>query len=181
LAKPGLARRALAEAFATFALVFAGCGAIIAAAERDQALGTVGIGAVFGLVILAMVYATGHLSGAHINPAVTLAFTATRHFPAREAAAYIPAQLVGAVVRRSGHRQPPTGSGAQYPDGMKTVWQGRVTQATAKYGEHAPMAGVCCNACRACVQTNILAAVLAALIGLGGGMARLAGRLKRPV
>jgi hypothetical protein len=64
---------------------------------------------------------------------------------------------------------------------MKTVWQGRVTQATAKYGEHAPMAGVCCNACRACVQTNILAAVLAALIGLGGGMARLAGRLKRPV
>ena len=90
MAKPGLARRALAEAFATFALVFAGCGAIIAAAERDQALGTVGIGAVFGLVILA----------------------ATRHFPAREAAAYIPAQLVGAVVRRSGHRQPPTGSGA---------------------------------------------------------------------
>ena len=64
---------------------------------------------------------------------------------------------------------------------MKTVWQGRVTQATGKYGEHAPMAAVCCNACRACVQTNILAAVLAALIGLGGGMARLAGRLKRPV
>ena len=59
MAKPGLARRALAEAFATFALVSAGCGAIIADAERDQALGTVGIGAVFGLVILAMVYATG--------------------------------------------------------------------------------------------------------------------------
>jgi MIP family channel proteins len=97
LARPGLARRALAEAFATFALVFAGCGAIVVDAERDQALGTVGIGAVFGLVILAMVYATGHLSGAHINPAVTLAFAATRHFPLREAAAYIPAQLAGAV------------------------------------------------------------------------------------
>jgi MIP family channel proteins len=53
---------------------------------------------VFGLVILAMVYATGHLSGAHINPAVTVAFTATRHFPLREAAAYVPAQLVGAVA-----------------------------------------------------------------------------------
>ena len=96
--RPGLARRALAEAFATFALVFAGCGAIVVDAERDQALGTVGIAAVFGLVILAMVYATGHLSGAHINPAVTLAFTATRHFPLREAAAYVPAQLAGAVL-----------------------------------------------------------------------------------
>lgn len=96
--RPGLARRALAEAVATFALVFAGCGAIVVNAERDQALGAVGIGAVFGLVILAMVYATGHLSGAHINPAVTVAFTATRHFPLREAAAYVPAQLVGAVA-----------------------------------------------------------------------------------
>jgi aquaporin NIP len=97
LTRPGLARRALAEAFSTFALVFAGCGAIVVDAERDQALGTVGIGAVFGLVILAMVYATGHLSGAHLNPAVTLGFTATRHFPVRDAAAYIPAQLVGAA------------------------------------------------------------------------------------
>jgi aquaporin NIP len=97
LTRPGLARRALAEGFATFALVFAGCGAIVVDAERDQALGTVGIGAVFGLVILAMVYATGHLSGAHLNPAVTLAFTATRHFPLRDAAAYVPAQLVGAA------------------------------------------------------------------------------------
>jgi len=98
LPRPGLARRALAEAVATFALVFAGCGAIVVDAERGQALGAVGIGAVFGLVILAMVYATGPLSGAHINPAVTLAFTATRHFPLREAAAYVPAQLVGAVA-----------------------------------------------------------------------------------
>ena len=95
--RPGLARRTLAEAIATFALVLAGCGAIVVNAERGQALGTVGIAAVFGLVILAMVYATGHLSGAHINPAVTLAFTATRHFPLRDAVAYVPAQLAGAV------------------------------------------------------------------------------------
>ena len=53
---------------------------------------------VFGLVIMVMVYATGHLSGAHINPAVTLAFTLTRHFPAREAVAYIAAQLAGAIL-----------------------------------------------------------------------------------
>ena len=45
-----------------------------------------------------MVYATGHLSGAHVNPAVTLAFTLTRHFPSREAVAYIAAQLLGAIV-----------------------------------------------------------------------------------
>jgi MIP family channel proteins len=53
---------------------------------------------VFGLIILAMVYATGHLSGAHINPAVTVAFTLTRHFPARDAAAYIAAQAAGAAA-----------------------------------------------------------------------------------
>jgi aquaporin NIP len=97
-ARPGLWRRAAAEGLAAFALVFAGCGAIIADAGYDGALGTVGVGLVFGLVIMVMVYAAGHLSGAHINPAVTLAFTMTRHFPAREAAAYIAAQLAGAVA-----------------------------------------------------------------------------------
>jgi MIP family channel proteins len=58
----------------------------------------VGVGLVFGLVIMVMVYATGHLSGAHINPAVTIAFTLTRHFPARDALAYIGAQLAGATA-----------------------------------------------------------------------------------
>lgn len=96
--RPGLARRAAAEGFAAFALVFAGCGAIVADAEYGGALGAVGVGLVFGLVIMAMVYATGHLSGAHINPAVTLAFSLTRHFPAREAAGYVGAQVLGAVL-----------------------------------------------------------------------------------
>jgi aquaporin NIP len=98
LARPPLARRCLAEAIATFALVFAGCGAIIANAERDGALGSNGIALTFGLVIMVMVYATGHLSGAHINPAVTAAFCASRHFPLRDAACYVPAQLVGATA-----------------------------------------------------------------------------------
>jgi aquaporin NIP len=83
---------------ATFALVFAGCGAVVVDSERGGALGAVGISAVFGLVIMVMIYATGHLSGAHINPAVTIAFAVTRHFPIRDAAAYIPAQLGGAVA-----------------------------------------------------------------------------------
>ncbi len=97
-ARPDLARRAAAEAIGAFALVFAGCGAIVTEAEHPGALGTVGIALVFGLVVMAMVYATGHLSGAHLNPAVTLAFTLTRHLPVREAASYIGAQLLGAVA-----------------------------------------------------------------------------------
>ena len=93
-----LLRRALAEGFATFALVFAGCGAIVADAEYGGALGVVGVALVFGLIIMVMVYAIGHLSGAHINPAVTVAFAVTRHFPVRDAAAYIPAQIAGAAL-----------------------------------------------------------------------------------
>ncbi len=93
-----LPRRALAEGLAAFALVFAGCGAVIANVRYGNALGPVGVSVVFGLTIMTMVYATGHLSGARINPAVTVAFTLTRHFPAREAAAYISAQLAGATT-----------------------------------------------------------------------------------
>src|SRR5918996_1137947 len=96
--RPDISRRAAAEGLAAFALVFAGCGAIVANAQYDGALGAVGVSLVFGLVIMAMVYATGHLSGAHINPAVTVAFTLTRHFPVRDAGAYVGAQLLGAVA-----------------------------------------------------------------------------------
>ncbi|HEV2815364.1 MAG TPA: MIP family channel protein [Solirubrobacteraceae bacterium] len=95
---PSLARRALAEGLAAFVLVFAGCGAIVTDAVRDGALGAVGVALVFGLVIMVMVYATGHLSGAHINPAVTIAFTLTRHFAARDAVAYVGAQVAGATL-----------------------------------------------------------------------------------
>lgn len=98
MARPSLARRCFAEGLATFALVFAGCGAIVVDAQRGGTLGSTGIAAAFGLVIMAMIYATGHLSGAHINPAVSVAFSASRHFPAREVAAYVPAQLAGAVA-----------------------------------------------------------------------------------
>ena len=91
-------RRCAAEGLAAFALVVAGCGAIITASVYPASLGNFGVALVFGLVIMVMVYATGHLSGAHINPAVTLAFTVARHFSPREAAAYIAAQLTGATT-----------------------------------------------------------------------------------
>ena len=98
MTRPDLPRRALAEGLAAFALVFAGCGAAVTNAAYDGVLGAVGVAATFGLVIMVMIYATGHLSGAHINPAVTIAFTLTRHFPLRDALAYVGAQVAGATT-----------------------------------------------------------------------------------
>jgi len=90
-------RALLAEAIGTFALVFAGAGAIMVDAET-QALGRVGVALTFGLVIMAMIYAVGHISGAHFNPAVTFAFSLTRHFPWNRALGYWLAQLAGAIL-----------------------------------------------------------------------------------
>jgi aquaporin NIP len=95
---PNLARRALMEAIGTFALVTAGCGAIITNTTHPGSIGGVGVSLVFGLVIMVMIYAGGHLSGAHYNPSVTIAFTLARHFPLRDALAYIVAQLTGATT-----------------------------------------------------------------------------------
>jgi MIP family channel proteins len=86
------------EAIGAFALVTAGCGAIIANATHPGSLGGVGVSLVFGLIIMVMIYAGGHLSGAHYNPSVTLAFTLARHFPLRDALAYVAAQLLGACA-----------------------------------------------------------------------------------
>jgi MIP family channel proteins len=92
-----LARALVAEAIGTFALVFAGAGAVMVDA-KTHALGHVGVAITFGLVIMAMIYAVGHVSGAHFNAAVTFAFALTRHFPWRRALGYWIAQLVGAVT-----------------------------------------------------------------------------------
>src|ERR671918_1047490 len=94
---PRLLRALAAEAIGTFALVFAGAGAIMVNAETE-ALGHVGIAFTFGLVIMAMIYAVGHISGAHFNPAVSFAFALTRHFPWPRVLGYWTAQLAGALA-----------------------------------------------------------------------------------
>jgi MIP family channel proteins len=91
-------RRWIAEAIGTFFLVLIGPGAAMVDAFSHGAIGHAGVALSFAFVIVAMIYATGHLSGAHLNPAVTLGFWSARRFPAREVAPYIAAQCIGAVA-----------------------------------------------------------------------------------
>jgi aquaporin NIP len=92
-----LARILAAEFVGTFALVFAGCGAIMVDA-KTHALDHVGVAFSFGLVIMVMIYAVGHISGAHFNAAVTFAFALSRHFPWPRAVGYWTAQFLGALA-----------------------------------------------------------------------------------
>ena len=94
---PSLTRALAAELIGTFALVFAGAGAVMVDA-KTEALGHVGVAISFGLVIMVMIYALGHISGAHFNPAVSLAFALSRHFPWTRLAGYWVAQVAGAVL-----------------------------------------------------------------------------------
>jgi aquaporin NIP len=95
--RSSLGRALIAESIGTFALVFAGAGGIMVDA-KTHALGHVGVAIAFGLVIMVMIYAVGHVSGAHFNPAVSFAFALTRHFPWPRVAAYWLAQAAGALI-----------------------------------------------------------------------------------
>ena len=88
----------LAELIGTFCLVTAGCGAIVVNQLSGGRLGAVGVSLVFGLVVMAMIYTIGHISGAHMNPAVTLGFFAAGRLSSREIFPYIAAQMAGATV-----------------------------------------------------------------------------------
>ncbi len=122
-----MARRLLAELLGTFALVFAGTAAIVVNDVAGGAVTHVGICLTFGLVVLAMIYALGETSGAHMNPAVTISFWASKRFPLREVPGYILAQCVGALLASLFLRflfpQHPT-LGATLPAGeaMQSFW-----------------------------------------------------------
>src|SRR5881275_3287673 len=88
-----------AEAIGTFWLTFAGCGsAVIAAGFPQVGIGLVGVSLAFGLTVLTMAYSLGHISGCHLNPAVTVGLAAGGRFPPGEVVPYIIAQVAGAVI-----------------------------------------------------------------------------------
>ncbi|CAN5234209.1 aquaporin [soil metagenome] len=91
-------RRYAAEFLGTFLLVFAGPGAVVINEVSGGGVGSLGIGLSFGLAVMAAIYSVGHLSGAHINPAVTVAFALARHFPWSQVPGYVIAQLAGACA-----------------------------------------------------------------------------------
>jgi aquaporin Z len=94
-----ISRRVIAEVLGTFWLVFGGCGsAVLAAGFPKVGIGLLGVALAFGLTVLTMAYAIGHISGCHLNPAVTIGLVVGKRFPGRELPAYVGAQLVGGVA-----------------------------------------------------------------------------------
>jgi aquaporin Z len=91
-------RSCISEAIGTFALVFCGTGAIIIDQQYAGAITHVGVAITFGLIVMSMIYALGNISGAHLNPAVSIAFTIARRFPVKSLLPYIGSQLAGAML-----------------------------------------------------------------------------------
>src|SRR6187399_1775851 len=94
-----LGKRAAAELLGTFWLVFGGCGsAVLSAAFPGVGIGLHGVSLAFGLTVLTMAYAIGHISGCHLNPAVSLGLAVAKRFPLREVPVYMAAQVAGAIL-----------------------------------------------------------------------------------
>ena len=124
-----LMRRAFVEGIGTFWLVLGGCGtAVLAAKFPDVGVGLVGVSLAFGLTVLTMAFAIGHISGCHLNPAVTLGLWAGKRIPGRDVLPYIVAQVVGGIIA----------GGVLYliASGKTTFAPGAF--ASNGYGEHSP-------------------------------------------
>ena len=92
-------KRALAEFFGTFWLVFGGCGAaVLAAGVPTVGIGYAGVALAFGLTVLTMAFAIGHISGCHLNPAVSVGLVVGKRFPASDLLPYVVAQVVGGIA-----------------------------------------------------------------------------------
>jgi aquaporin Z len=131
--------RLVAEAIGTFWIVFAGCGsALLAGGVPQLGIGVFGIAFAFGLSVVTMVYAVGHISGGHLNPAVSVGLMLSKRFPASEVPAYIGAQVIGAILGAGVLYLIASGRAGFVPGGF----------ASNGYGEHSPggyslLAGFC--------------------------------------
>jgi aquaporin Z len=125
-----IVNRASAEFFGTFWLVFGGCGsAVLAAAFPELGIGFVGVALAFGLTVLTMAYAIGHISGCHLNPAVSIGLCVGGRFPVSELLPYIGAQVLGGIV----------GAGVLYLIATgKAGFDVSAGFASNGYGEHSP-------------------------------------------
>ncbi len=124
-----LFKRSAAELFGTFWLVFGGCGAaVIAAAYPQLGIGFVGVALAFGLTVLTMAFAIGHISGCHLNPAVTIGLAVAKRFSAREVISYIAAQVLGGILAAGVLYQIALGKPGWTPGGF----------ASNGYGDHSP-------------------------------------------
>ncbi|MEO1044028.1 MAG: aquaporin Z [Pseudomonadota bacterium] len=122
-----MTQRAFAELLGTFWLVFGGCGsAVLSAAFPEVGIGLLGVSLAFGLTVLTMAYAIGHISGCHLNPAVTLGLVAGGRFPMKDAPIYIIAQVAGAIIAAAALYA--IASGAGEVSGL----------ASNGYGDHSP-------------------------------------------
>ena len=134
-----MANRLVAEAIGTFWIVFAGCGsALLAGGVPQLGIGVFGIAFAFGLSVVTMVYAVGHISGGHLNPAVSIGLMLSKRFPAHEVPGYIAAQVIGAILGAGVLYLIASGRAGFVPGGF----------ASNGYGEHSPggyslLAGFC--------------------------------------
>jgi aquaporin Z len=126
-----MGRRATAEFLGTFWLVFGGCGsAVLAAAFPNVGIGLLGVSLAFGLTVLTMAYSVGHISGCHLNPAVTIGLTTGGRFPAADVAPYVAAQVAGAIT---------AALTLYFVASGKAEWSLAVNGLAANgYGEHSP-------------------------------------------
>jgi aquaporin Z len=134
-----MGNRLVAEAIGTFWIVFAGCGsALLAGGVPQLGIGVFGIAFAFGLSVVTMVYAVGHISGGHLNPAVSVGLMLSKRFPASEVPGYIAAQVIGAILGAGVLYLIASGRAGFVPGGF----------ASNGYGEHSPggyslLAGFC--------------------------------------
>jgi aquaporin Z len=152
--QPDMSRRAAAEFFGTFWLVFGGCGAaVLAAGFPNLGIGFLGVAFAFGLTVLTMAYAVGHISGGHFNPAVTFGLWAAGRCPSKDVIPYIIAQVIGGIIAAAALWAIASGKPDWIPGGFASNGYGALSP--GKYG------------LGACVLTEFLATFFFLFIIIG--------------